>query len=377
MVNKMIRKFILGVAVFSILFFASCGATGPEESDESSVEQVDTIRQDVNLEFNQENASSFAQLALNCIQHEYPNKLGQVLGDNSYLKEPSELHPAFYGCFDWHSAVHGHWMLIKLLKDYPTMPEAKEIRQKLSENLTKENIAIEVSYFDDRHNKNYERTYGWAWLLQLANELLSWDDPDGKIWYDNLQPLTDLITNKYLEFLPKLNYPIRVGEHPNTAFGLSFAYDYASDAGLESLKSLIISRAKDFYSDDQNCPISWEPGGFDFLSPCLEEANLMRRVLSKEEFKTWVNRFMPSLTGSFKLEPATVSDRSDGKLVHLDGVNLSRAWCLYGISKVLENNDLRLVADHHLKFTLPNIASGEYSGEHWLGSFSVYALSQR
>ncbi|MFC2090839.1 DUF2891 domain-containing protein [Bacteroidota bacterium] len=322
-------------------------------------------------------ANRLAELPLKCMQIEYPNKLGQTLGGKEDLKEPGELHPAFFGCFDWHSSVHGHWSLVKLLKMYPDLEKAEMIKQKLKQNISVENIAMEVVYFEGEHNKSYERTYGWAWLLKLADEIKSWDDPLGKELDKNLQPLTDLIVAKYIEFLPKLNYPIRVGEHTNTAFGLTFARDYADAYGADSLLSVIDARARAFYLEDMGCPIDWEPSGYDFLSPCLEEIDLMRRVLNEKEFKRWLEGFAPRLmSDDFALEPGIVLDRSDGKLVHLDGLNFSRAWVLYGLAtQYPEYEHLVEIADEHINYSLKGLTDGNYEGEHWLASFAIYALA--
>ncbi len=333
---------------------------------------------DGHLQLTQEGASHFAQLALSCLQQEYPNKLNQVLPDGSMLMEPHELHAAFYGCFDWHSSVHGHWMLVRLLRQFPDLPEGEEIRRKLGENLTIENIQGEVEYFV-KASKSWERMYGWAWLLKLAEELHIWNDPEGQQWSKNLRPLADAITERYLAFLPVQTYPVRTGVHPNTAFGLSFAWDYANTTGHQNLKTLIEKRAKDYYLTDTDCPSSWEPSGEDFLSACLEEANLMRRILPKEIFQQWFKRFLPKKKWGSFASPADVSDRSDPKIVHLDGLNLSRAWCLYGISSLLKKKSQRelmlAAAKKHLETTVPNIASDHYEGSHWLASFVVMAMS--
>ena len=326
---------------------------------------------------NLEEANRLSQLPINCINVEYPNKLNQTIGGDEDLQSPKDLHPAFYGCFDWHSAVHGHWSLVSLLKQFPDLENAEEIKQKLLTNISKENILQEIEYFKGKHNKSWERTYGWAWLLKLAEELHTWNDLTARELESNLQPLTDLIINKYLEFLPKLNYPIRVGEHTNTAFGLTFAYDYAITLNHEKLKNIIESRAKDFYLNDANCPISWEPSGFDFLSPCLEEAAIMKRILPKAEFKSWIDKFLPQLKSKdFQIETGKVSDRTDGKLVHLDGVNFSRAWSLNKIAEDLpEFKHLKNVANQHINYSLPSIVGDSYEGGHWLGSFAIYALN--
>lgn len=326
-----------------------------------------------------EGASHLAKLPLSCMQKPYPYKTGIVFMDSSHVAEPKVYHPAFYGCFDWHSSVHGHWMLVRLLKLFPELPEAAEIRTKLQENLTAENIQVEVRLFEEL-NRNFQRTYGWGWLLQLQTELLTWDDPMGRQLGKNLQPLADKFCELYKDYLPKLNYAVRSGEHTNTAFGLRLAYDYAQLVNDRALMDLISATAVRFYRNDENCPITWEPSGYDFLSPCLEEADLMWRVLPAAEYEVWVKKFLPTLfQANAKLEPGTVSDRTDGKLVHLDGLNLSRAWCLFGIAKRLtaHQEQLYAIANAHLEAALPNVASGDYMGEHWLGSFAVYALTSQ
>lgn len=330
------------------------------------------------LQLTEAGASHFAQLALGCLQKEYPNKLNQVLPDAGMLKEPHELHPTFYGCFDWHSSVHGHWMLVRLLRQFPNMPEATEIRKKLNENLTAENIKGEVEYLAQA-SKSWERMYGWAWLLKLAEELHLWKDDDAQKWSQNLKPLTDAFVEKYLTFLPIQTYPVRTGVHPNTAFGLSYAYDYAKAIGHTELKTLIENRAKEYYLRDSNCPAEYEPSGEDFLSACLEEANLMRRILPEEKFTPWFDKFLPNIKLQFLLRPADVSDRSDPKIVHLDGLNLSRAWCLYGIAPYLDEKKRGKIisaANNHLSVTVPNIAAEHYEGGHWLASFVVMAMGE-
>ena len=355
-----------------IIFFTQCTKDTQKEVVEN-METVPTTTMSITLE----DANRLSALPLHCMQVEYPNKLNQTIGSAKDLQTPAALHPAFYGCFDWHSSVHGHWSLVSLLKQFPDIKDRELIKTKLAENITSENIQQEIVYFEGEFNKSFERTYGWAWLLKLAEELHTWNDPLARQLEQNLQPLTEVIVNNYLEFLPKLNYPIRVGEHANTAFGLTFAYDYAQTVANDSLKNMIAERAKFFYLNDTNCPITWEPSGFDFLSPCLEEADIMRRVLPKEEFKTWLQHFLPQLQSTnFTLETGKVSDRTDGKLVHLDGVNFSRAWCLYGIANNLpEYAHLKEVANNHIKYSLPSIVDDNYEGTHWLGSFAIYALN--
>lgn len=329
------------------------------------------------MELTLEQANRLSHLPLKCMTQEYPNKLGQVLGSSDDLASPKALHPAFYGCFDWHSSVHGHWMLVKLLKLFPDLENRDLIIGKLQESMSAENIQIELLYFQRPMEKSYERTYGWAWLLKLAEELHTWDTPLARELESNLEPLTHFIVEKYLDFLPRLYYPIRVGEHTNTAFGLCYAWDYAQAVGEERLITLIDERARTFYINDNSCPLGWEPSGYDFISPCLQEADLMRRVLSKEEFKLWLSAFIPQLKEKdFTSTPGQVLDRNDGKLVHLDGLNFSRAWCLYGIaSSDASYLHLNTIANQHISHSLPNIVDGDYMGEHWLASFAIYALT--
>lgn len=330
---------------------------------------------------NEKIASDFTKLALKCVQREYPNKLDHVMNDQKEVLAPAILHPAFYGCFDWHSSVHGHWMLVRVLKMFPNLNDASAIRKALNENLTGENIITEVAYLNQPNRKSFERTYGWAWLLKLQEELLEWNDEDGKKWCKNLQPLTDAFVKRYIEFLPKQNYPIRTGVHPNTAFGISFAIDYARASKNLFLEKILTERALSYYKNDINYDAKWEPSGEDFFSPGLMEADLMRRILSANDFVTWFIQFMPNIENAKNLlEPAIITDRTDPKLVHLDGLNLSRAWCMYGIASQFPiNNELRKTliesADKHTKAGLSMIFSGAYEGEHWLASFAVYLLS--
>ena len=369
-----------------ILIFACKG--DPEVKNASKIENDSITDKSIlngelleenRVEFTLKEANNLAELPLNCINTEYPNKLGQTLENKEALGEPSELHPAFYGCFDWHSSVHAHWSMLSLLKQFPDLEKAETIKRKLKESLSAENIQGEIAYFQREESASFERTYGWAWLLKLAEELETWNDPLAEELSENLAPLTNLIVEKYIEFLPKLNYPIRVGEHTNTAFGLSFAYDYAIAVENAELEQLISKRAKDFYLKDDDCPLSWEPSGFDFLSPCLEEINIMRRVLPKNAFEMWLDDFLPQLRSEdFQMEVGEVSDRTDGKLVHLDGLNFSRAWVFYGlINQYPEKfSHLKGLADKHMAYSFPNLVGDSYEGGHWLGSFAIYALQE-
>ena len=328
-------------------------------------------------------ASHFAALALKCVAREFPNKPEHVINNKSEVQSPKTLHPAFYGCYDWHSSVHGHWMLIRLLKTFPNLPESAQIRSALSANLTAENINAEVAYMMQPNRQSFERTYGWAWALKLAEELYTWNNPEGRQWFANLAPLAEVIAASYRNFLPKQTYPIRTGVHPNTAFGLAFALDYARTTGDRKLEALLSERSRTYFANDRNYPGAWEPGGEDFFSAALMEADLMRRVMKPAEFAAWFGRFLPGVpkgSPAALLQPAIVTDRSDPKLVHLDGLNLSRAWCMRSIARALPANDparavLSAAADKHAAAALAHVASGDYAGEHWLASFAVFLLS--
>jgi Protein of unknown function (DUF2891) len=334
--------------------------------------------------FDDKAAERFAGLALACVGKQYPNKISHVLNSDADVAPPRKLTPAFYGCYDWHSSVHGHWMLARLLRMFPSLPEAPQIKKALDQNLSAKNIVIEAAYFNRPDTKAFERTYGWAWTLKLAEELSLSSSPEAKAWSNNVKPLADTLVSRYLDFLPKQVYPIRTGLHPNTAFGLAFALDYAVATNNAALKELLITRSNDYFGKDTDYPAKLEPGGSDFLSPALAEADLMRRVLPADQFATWFHAFLPAIAkGEPKnlLEIAIVSDRSDPQLGHLDGLNLSRAWCMRHIAAALPPDDpARSVLEEsgytHATDGLRNVATGHYEGEHWLGSFAVYLLTE-
>lgn len=321
----------------------------------------------------------FARLALNGIDREYPNKPSNVMADREDVQSPQEMHPAFYGCFDWHSSVHGHWMLVRLLRLYPDLSIADEIRDKLATNLTAEKIEAEAAYFREEQNRNFERMYGWAWLLRLVTELDQWGDPQAKKWRENLKPLEEIIVEKTLDYLPKLTWPIRTGVHPDTGFALGQLLDYARQSKNQELERLIVERSRSYYFADRKYPDRFEPSGEDFFSSGLNEADLMRRVLDESEFATWLERFLPGMeAGESRLfEPAVVSDLTDGKLVHLAGLNLSRGWCFRGIAVALPTDDprrkiLEAAATRHAAEGYHYVFSGHYEGEHWLATFAIY-----
>jgi len=328
-------------------------------------------------------ASRLADLPLHCIQQEYPNKTAHTIeSDTDARMTPRQLHPAFYGCFDWHSSVHGHWMLVRLLKTVKGLPKETQIRKVLSESFRPEAIQGEVKYFQHyKLSKTFERTYGWAWLLKLDEELRTWDDPQGREWATSLRPLTGLIVELWSAYLPKQTYPNRTGVHPNTAFGLVFALDWAHAAKNEAFEKLIVQRSQDYYANNLAVTAFQEPDGTDFLSPSLEVADLMRRVLPAAEFRIWFGKYMTAAGLANLTKAPEVSDRSDYQIVHLDGLFLSRAWCLFGIASALPANSARTQnmlasAKRLTEVALPHVTAGNYGGEHWLASFAVYALSQ-
>jgi hypothetical protein len=363
------------------LVLGGCNPVPPETSAPAQTPAAAPAKASHTL--TREHASAFAKLALKGASKEYPHKPGIVFAGAADVKSPKALHPAFFGCFDWHSAVHGHWLLVRVLKAYPDLPEAKEIRAVLADHLTESNIKAEADYFSRNDAKSFERPYGWNWLLKLAEELHTWDDPDAKKWAANLKPLAQVIATRYVEHFPKQTYPIRAGVHSNTAFGLSFAHDYATTVGDAKLRGAIEERALAYYGKDYDAPARWEPDGADFLSPSLCEADLMRRVLPPVEFSAWFAKYLPGAEkGEPKnlFEPATVTDRTDPQLVHLDGLNLSRAWCVRSVLAALPKDApsrgaLAASAARHAEAGLKHIASGDYAGEHWLASFAVYMLS--
>lgn len=327
----------------------------------------------------------FMRLALDCVQREYPNKISHVLNGDDDVLPPRLLHPSFFGCYDWHSAVHGHWLLVRMLREYPETGLAAEATRRLDENLTPENILGELAYFRREGRESYERPYGLAWLLQLAMELREWDDPRAERWGAALEPLEAEIADRIRNWLPRLAYPVRIGTHNQTAFGFALALDWARTAGDTDLEYRLMASATRFHGDDRNCPLGFEPSGEDFLSPCLMEADLMRRVLPPEAYSDWLTDFLPGIPedGSADwLTPGVVLDPTDGKLVHLDGVNLSRAWNLEAIASALPECDRRrasllAAADVHREVGTASVSGEDYAGGHWLASFATYLVTGR
>ena len=324
-------------------------------------------------------AEKFAGLALNCVHREYPNKIAHVMSSDQDARPPRELTPAFYGCFDWHSSVHGHWLLARVARTFPQEPFAKQAMAALGKSLTQENLRREAAYLGDPSRTSFERPYGLAWLLQLAAELHTWKDQDAQHWAANLAPLETAVVKRVEAWILKLPYPVRSGEHSNTAFALGLMLDYARDSGNKQFRDLLEKRAIAFYRNDRACPFAYEPSGEDFLSPCLAEADVMRRVLSRVELAAWVKNFFPA---NFSLAPAVSPDPTDGKLAHLDGLNLSRAWMMTHIAAALPatlplGKALRVASRAHATDGLKSVTGEHYEGGHWLGSFAIYLLTNR
>jgi hypothetical protein len=330
-------------------------------------------------------AERFAKLALACVGKEYPNKISHTLNSDADVASPRKLTPAFFGCYDWHSSIHGHWLLARMVRTYPNASFAGAAREALRQSLTAENITTEAAYLHGEGRASFERPYGLAWLLQLAAELREWDDPDARVMAANLRPLEQAALERLNDWLPKLSHPVRIGEHDQTAFALGLMLDYSRQTANTSFANLLESKARQFYLGDKNCPLEYEPSGEDFLSPCLGEADVMRRVLPSHDFAIWLQAFLPQIshakTGSW-LDPVISPDPGDPKLAHLDGLNLSRAWMLRGIASGLPNGDTRLpaiieAAEKHEAAGLAAVTGEHYEGGHWLGSFAVYLVSRR
>lgn len=372
-------------ALFAALFLPAVVLLGCAEAETPSPATISTMEH-FPTDIPPELADRFSRLALDCIQKEFPNKISRTTDTAEEIGSPRELFPVFYGCFDWHSAVHGHWLLVRLLNVGP--PEAawrEEAIAKLNANITPENVAGELANFRRAARGSWERPYGWAWLLQLTAELRQYNDPNAKRWLAALEPLEADIVAATKDWLPKLAYPIRLGTHNQSAFAFGLMYDWADISGDVAFADLIEARSREFHLNDKDCPLAYEPSGEDFLSPCLMEADLMRRFMSADDFALWLDGFLPQIPtdGSADwLDPAIVKDASDGKLVHLDGVNSSRAWNLYNIARALPEADPRRAsliasAELHRDTGVAAVSDEHYSGSHWLASFATYLMTDR
>lgn len=376
--TPVVRAAVSVVVVLLALSVAPAAAQvgpGPSEIDETTAER-------------------FAGLALACVHQEYPNKIAHVLSGDGDVRPPRELTPAFYGCYDWHSSVHGHWLLARLARLLPEGSFAADARAALAQSLTAEHVAQEVRYLEGAGRVSFERPYGLAWLLQLAAELRQWSEDDGPSagpageWAEALAPLESLAAERFGDWLPKLTHPIRTGEHSQTAFAFGLVRDWAETAGDSAMLELLDQRIRAYYRGDRDCRLAYEPGGQDFLSPCLAEADLMRRVTSPSEFAAWLGAFLPRLPLDADVEVddwlpvAVVTDPSDPKLAHLDGLNLSRAWMLEGVLSGLPADDPRAEAIEsaarlHREAGLASVTGEHYEGGHWLGSFATYLVTGR
>src|SRR5262245_34455116 len=356
----------LSMLLLGLSLFAACPAPAAPAFDEKAAER-------------------FAKLALACVEKEYPNKISHVLNSDADVEAPRKLTPAVYGCYDWHSSVHGHWLLVRLLRTFPDASFAGSARDALGKSLTAESLKREAAYVRGEGRASFERPYGLAWLLQLCAELREWDDEQAREISANLRPLEDAAVERLKNWLPKLSYPVRIGEHDQTAFGLGLILDYAHSTKNDSLAKLAADSARKFFLSDKDCPLNYEPSGEDFLSPCLAEADVMRRVLSGADFAKWLTQFLPQIPRTTNVEwwPVAISpDPSDPKLAHLDGLNLSRAWMLEGILSCLSADDprrpaLTSAAEALRRAGLAAVTGDHYEGGHWLGSFAVYLTTQR
>jgi hypothetical protein len=365
------------IAVLGMGILASCSA--PNDEQGHAVTTATERPTAVTLE------DRFAVLALDCIHREYPNKISHVMQSAEDAKAPIELTPTFYGCFDWHSSVHGHWLLTRILNTAEDSVLSDEIRTALGQSFTDEKLAEELRYYSAKGRASFERPYGIAWYLQLVAELDQSSDPELKVWRKTLRPLEDAIVAKTSDWLPKLSYPVRLGTHNQTAFAFGLMIDYARTVEDTDFEQALVEKTLSFHRDDVNCPLAYEPSGEDFLSPCLVEADLMRRVLTQDEFSNWLTAFLPDLPTDGTtdwLTPGIVLDASDGKLVHLDGVNLSRAWALEGIASALPPEDERrgsllASAQLHKEVGIAAVSDQHYSGSHWLASFATYLTTKR
>jgi hypothetical protein len=384
MIRALNQQFWIAAAAFAAVVTWEWQVMGQDNLRADTLRVASTTVPRIGERLTDDQLAALARLALRGIDTEYPNKPSNVMVGPEGVLSPRQLHPAFFGCYDWHSSVHGHWMLVRLLRLYPECSIGPEIRQALDRHLTPENIETEANYFLAKENKSFERMYGWAWALQLAAELAASSDGDAARWRQNLRPLELVLCDQLQSYLPKLEFPIRTGVHPDTGFALGLALDYARQVDDSELERLILQRCKDYYLGDCKYPFGYEPSGEDFFSSGLNEADLMRRVLEPDEFGDWLNSYWPSLRDGATdaiPPPVVVSDVTDPKLVHLAGLNLSRAWCLDGIARSLPEGDARRTvlakaADEHTTAGARYVFSGYYEGEHWLATFAVYLVTE-
>lgn len=376
----MCRKLAIGLILFMALSGVAAGimqdgnANGPVGDKELNGPSTGLDR---------ETAEAWSRLVLRAIDQEYPNKPSVVVTGDADVLPPRTMFPAFHGCFDWHSSVHGHWLLVRLLRLCPEMATAAEVRSALDRHLSEENLIAEAAFFSRDEHKSFERMYGWAWYLRLVLETGEWDDPDSRRWHANLAPLEQVLAGRIKAYLPLLTFPVRSGEHPDTGFAVGQIIDYAQFRQDNELAELVKSRARGWYLNDRDYPVAYEPSGQDFFSSAWNEADAMRRVLPGGEFESWFGGFLPNLERQLAdgtIEPVGVSDVTDGKLVHLAGLNLHRAWCMQSVAGSLPGSHklrpaLEKSAAAHLAAGLKYVNSGHYEGDHWLATFAVYAMT--
>jgi hypothetical protein len=370
------------LSVFLLLFLViSCQHT--PTSTEKYADFAKTLPKGASCpELDAKKAAEIVSISLACVDNEYPNKPGHIYVNDDSLKPPKMVTPVFYGCFDWHSAVHGHWTMVKILKMFPNIKESVEISKVLNSHFTPEKLAQELAFFNEKLHRSFERTYGWAWFLRLYAEIYTFDDPDAKRWAKNMQPLADELSKRIEKYLNKLTVSVRVGTHSNLAFGLNHIFDYAVATGNKSLQNIIKIKAKKFYLNDKTCPVAYEPSGVDFISPCMAEAYLMQRVLPQKEFVIWLNGFFPPLYSDdfHNLQaPPEIKDKKDYQIGHLIGLSFQRAWSMNGVAKALPDSDprkeiFRKIADVHCEKGLSDMKESGYGGSHWLASFATFML---
>lgn len=358
--------------IFFIIIFLFINCT-------SNINKIDNEE----LRLNEKLASNLIQLSINCVDKKFPYKVGYRYIDSTWIRPHYKLTPSFYGCWDWHSAVHGHWSMIKILKEFPNIKEAEKIREIIRKNLNKNNLEKEFQFFQNDFAKGFERTYGWAWLMLLYSELETWNDIEAKNWSKNLKPLVDLLSERTIIFLNKLSKPLRPGTHANTAFSFSLMYEYAQKTNNEKLLNKIKEYSIKHFSYDKNCPVNYEPSGTDFLSPCLAEASLMSKILSEKEFNNWLSKFFPSFKeenfGSI-ITPPEVLDPKDPGIGHLIGLMFHRAWTLNDVANKIQNDDKKLflykISKNHTKKGFELMFDSGYGGEHWLATFAIYNFTR-
>ena len=365
---------------FIILFIASCSPN--KRSNSSLLKSLPDVSAPI---LDEAHAVELVNLSLKCVDKKFPYKIGYRFNSPEWIKPHYEVTPSFYGCWDWHSAVHGHWTMIKILKLFPNISVKDDIRLKLRKNLSKERLEAEYRFFNDNDfAKTFERTYGWAWLMKLYSELATWDDPEGQIWAENMLPLVNLLSQKTIDYLQVLTSPLRPGTHVNTAFSFSLMHDYAMETNDKDLLNSIKKFSNKYFSGDKDCPTRYEPSGTDFLSPCLAEAESMSKTMEKDRFSIWLRTFLPPLTDdkfSPLLSPPLVLDPKDPGIGHLIGLMFHRAWTMNQLASVLPSSDERgdvftRLAAIHARAGYDIMFDSGYGGEHWLATFAVYMMSE-